>query len=1518
MVVIEIQLDPIVVLTCGIIASLLYFLVQRRAASRSTTPLLDSSPRSSSHTKNVRIRQIYPSSEIETSTDIDIIAIHGLDTDSQRTWTWKQDGRPGVNWLADSDMLPKRAPKARIFTCDWPADLFESSDMVQKTIDEFARLLLVSIKNRPLTTTDNRPIVFIVSCLGGIILMKALVMAEGEYITVGQATRGIIFLATPFRGTSFQNVAKWAEPGLRAWAFSQNKNVSSLLKHVKPSFDLGELVRRFASFCRDNELNDNILTFYETGLTSLPRKILPWLRDEGKPLVDQVSATLDFVPHPIPLDRPHIQMNKFDSPDNKDYVLVAGEISSLLKRIHEGTPIEIANRYMRTVCYSQEYLRIERFSGDPLPMDRCYINLEIVQRQESSFSLISQMEVEKFHEESSITLPTLFEPGKRRIMIHGRAGVGKTTLCKKIVYDFIYGNLWSDLFDWVLWIPLRNLKLEERRRSAEYNFQDLFRHEYFAQHPKRDKLVNALWTALDKTKGARILFILDGLDEVSQDLEGSMLRFLQELLNQPNIIVTARPHARLPPNIIPIDCELDTIGFYPDQIKLYMENVFTDRKTGELDSVKMKGVQSFLSERRLIHGLLRIPIQLDVFCCTWDDDRGIKFKGPDEEETMTTIYQRIEQALWRKDAEKLGRLTLSQIEDAHDDEIMAVLYNEQKDLELLAFYGMYHDVVDFEPEHRSAISRHSVRRDKKLMLDGLLKQVSFLRSSDPSSKAKKLNYHFLHLTFQEYFAARYFVRQWKAKQKLKCPPVRNGNDVEASPDTFLLENKYNKRYDVFWRFVAGLLTSETDPKSFFEIIEQEPRDLLGYTHIRLIMHLVNETLPAASYYQSLEQQLVQWVAFELVCTMELKQKQYLNGKLHSSLAVDNELPVAITKTVIEQYPHTKSHITKLLNGQEDVSERRARFLKLCFEDESPEIKVQAVEALANKPSVEQDLQTLIEYLKSKHETVRQSAFRKLKDRRLAKEQLQVVVERFQSIYDNTRHSEKEDVVDILDGLMGREESVQDSALYLQHDNKIVREIAKHALRRPLSAEDFQATMACLEDQDVELQQCALWTLCRQLRMEEHFQKVTAYLQHDKWQVRYAAVQALSSQPLSSELLQAVILCLKDEHDAVQHQAVEILRGQPTNEELYHNIEPYFQHENSSARMSTLSVFDGRQLPNKYLRAILTCIGNETYLGISSAAINILKSQQTTTEFLQSVEEYLHHSKWQFREAALRALYGKPLPREYLQPVIACLEDEHSRVRTAALEALEGQQVPKECIGAIVKRFDDDEQKVYCQVSRTLKSLPVKEYFSHLVPYLQSQESYISCRKLFVIRALEGQTALPQDVVQAVASVVRERRYDTIFEALRLMANQPSLPEGLLDCLGEIAAKENIWTRTVALYMIEKFQPSVPRSTLQSIIPILDGTFWDIIETTAEILCRQQDLSLIPTKSVANFYRAMLVIAQQRDVSWQDLEGMSHITIGEDHYVSAWPDGFKDALRKAREELFSRCFSCRLLSSPRKV
>ncbi|KAI1506278.1 hypothetical protein F5X99DRAFT_415518 [Biscogniauxia marginata] len=866
------------------VATILYLWLRSRFAhSPEQTPAQDELTLSSRQERK---------GERETETDIDIIAIHGLDTNSLDTWVWKENPKDprelGVNWLADKHMLPSVVGRARIFTCDWQAALFGTPELIQNTFEELARLLLDGIKRRPLATGDHgrkdRPILFIASCLGGIILTKALVMAnDDEYLPIKTATRGIIFLATPFRGTAFQDVAKWAEPGLEAWASIRGHRVTKLLDLVKRSDrELIELVRSFTRLLRKEKYK--VFTFYEKGYTDLCRKI-PYMfsfpRPYKKQLVDEASATLDSVPNPLPLDQPHVLMNKFDCPEDSSYQLVSGKIKDFLEEILKGTPLQIADAHIRDEHYTEESLKIQRLSDEPLPMEQCYINLAIVEQlrenthcsddrptdtasQPLPFSLPSRLKVETPDKKLQVELPTLFESRKisdghtknpRRILIRGRAGVGKTTLCKKIVYDFIH-NMWQNFFAHVLWVPLRELKKNVTNRLA-----------------------------INDTNFYNVLFILDGLDEVSELLDTNYVAssFLMELLNKPNVIITTRPHIRLCYGFKKPDLELETIGFYPDQIQDYLKKVAKDVQ-------KVEEIRSFLQKHRLLQSLVRIPIQLDALCLVWDEDlKGI----PETMTTMTAIYRAIVHRLWKKDIVQLEKRPEIFVKSAGYSEIEDDIEPENELVQCLAFSGMYNNVVEFQPEHRDVIRKLVKPRKEGPALDELLGKLSFLRTSDPSANSSKRSYHFLHLTFQEFFAAQYFVRQWKGQKELKYLDfnTKKPKTLSISPVEFLKQNKYDARYDIVWRFAIGLFKPEEVP-CFFDAVKQEPLDLLGPTHQRIIMHCLNEVDASTDLLikPSLEETLSQWLLFECRLTGSstlVGESEFPDQALCTALAADS-------------------------------------------------------------------------------------------------------------------------------------------------------------------------------------------------------------------------------------------------------------------------------------------------------------------------------------------------------------------------------------------------------------------------------------------------------------------------------------------------------------------------------------------------------------------------------------------------------------------------------------------------------
>ncbi|KAK3332775.1 hypothetical protein B0T19DRAFT_354377 [Cercophora scortea] len=1294
-------------------------------------------PRSAQSTRQgVILHQVYPDKN-ETDTDIDIIAIHGLDTRSPDTWIWRASNpKDNVNWLVDPRMLPSEVGAARIFTCDWPADLLQPSDLVQKTIEEYALLLLDGIRREilamNLTRREGRPIFFIASCLGGIILAKALVDASDEYVPFKEATRGIIFLATPFRGTSFRDVAALAEPGLAVWSAIQGREANKLLGSVRGStFDLETLVRKFTLLCRDSDRPLLVFNFYEKGKTSLPLKICPWLPGwlrQEKQLVDESSATLDIVPHPLPLDRSHVLMNKFSGPSCPDYKRVARKIHDFLGEIREGTPIARADAWIREKCYNEDRLKIERLSGDMLPMDRCYINLAIVvgieksrrpeegsgkdaTPQTSSFSLASRLRVVTPDESIRVELSSIFDPRPdpdnntvqpRRILIRGRAGVGKTTLCKKMVAGFPTDEFrkWNELFDRVLWVPLRRLK---EWSPVQYDLEELFSHEYFAQEENRETRASLAKELRRVAESDRTLFILDGLDEISQEMshEDYKSRFLRRLLDQHNVIITSRPHVSLPAGVRPPDLELETVGFYRDQVKEYLQATINDPK-------KVEEVQSYLTTHQLIEDLVRIPIQLDALCYTWDSLSDKKVVP----QTMTAIYKAIEERLWKKDILRLGKKDndgeLVSKDDIEDDDMEGIEYlvaGEVHLLEGLAFTGLCHDVINFELKHRNAISKKFRLPSQQIHWDKTLPRLSFLRTSDPSSDEQSRDYHFLHLTFQEYFAARYFVRQWKANKPLEFLQLSHGECSHIEPATFLQEHKYDPRYDIFWRFVTGLLDADREALAFFRTIEKDPCDLLGPTHQRLVMHCLSEVEqkePAPTELRELKKRLEQWLLFEcdfmgssgLAREMECPEQVLVNALKQAS---ENARPIlleslsrrtAVPSSIINiASPWLDDCVSKRLciailgilrHQHAGVPDTILQGIAARLEDEDRHVRQAAIEALQGRTDLTEGmLQGIAARLEDKDWRVRQAAIEALQGRTdLTEGMLQGIAARLED-KDGYDWRVRQAAIEALQGRTDLTEGMlQGIAARLEDKDRDVRQAAIEALqgRTDLIEGMLQGIAARLEDEDWRVRQAAIEALQgRTGLIEGMLQGIAARLEDKDEDVRWAAIEALQGRTdLTEGMLQGIAARLEDKDRDVRWAAIEALQGRTDlTEGMLQGIAARLEDKDRDVRQAAIEALQGRTgLTEGMLQGIAARLEDKDGY-VRQAAIRALQGRTDLTEgMLQGIAARLEDEDWRVRQAAIRALQGRTdLTEGMLQGIAARLEDEDWRVRRAAIDAL---------------------------------------------------------------------------------------------------------------------------------------------------------------------------------------------------------------------------------------------------------
>ncbi|KAL8366277.1 hypothetical protein RB595_004851 [Gaeumannomyces hyphopodioides] len=813
----------------------------------------------------------------------------------------------------------------------------------------------------------------------------------------------------------------------------------------------------------------------------------------------------------------------------------------------------------------ERLLQVERLSRDRLPMEQCYINLAVVEqahhnagvseqadseRKSSPFSLPARLKVEAPAQDKQVSLHSLFDARKRqdgtaappqRILIRGQAGVGKTTLCKRIVYNYLRGGDWAGLFDRLFWVPLRTLKTRLANNPA-YNLEHWLRDEYF-RAGDGDIFAKALaQTVDDPRQRSRTLFLLDGLDEVFRELDSETPGFLHNLLKQVHVIVTSRPAGPSLTRIGRIDLELETIGFNQDQVKSYIKMAArqqaarqqaarqqaarqqaarqqaADQQAADQQAAE---IEAFLQDHSLLQGLVRIPIQLDALCYSWDASMNSQAAPT----TMTALYQQIGSKLWKKDVARLEKshegkpLSEDTAKRMRDKEITSQVKRERALLQCLAFAGLCSDVIEFDQNDQDKIWEHWPPEDLPSSLS--LAKVSFLRSSDEHSQNPQ-SYHFLHLTFQEFFAAQYFVEHWNSGKKLDVPRLgRSSLEIEPTAEGFLRKEKYKARYDVFWRFVAGLFYEKGDEGGlcrFFHTIDDEPRDLLGPTHQRLVMHCLNEvpsnnSTSFADLRTGLERQLSRWVLFEC---------RFRN---QSSLANEMELPEQVLEDAIRQ--GSEDAIIKILSALRKISARTIQQLPNWLKDGvSTSLQIAALK-------IPQPLKGL--------------------------------------------------PLTTLEAIIGR----------LQDENGYVRRAAVQALAgQAEKPEVFEALIGRLQDRDEDVRRAAVEALASQAEQPKVFEALIDRLQDGYWDIRWTAVGALVSQAEKPEAFKALIGRLQDENEYIRQDAVEVLAGQAEKPEVFKALIGRLQDENGDIRRAAVEALAGHagltllRDPGSFYKALL--------------------------------------------------------------------------------------------------------------------------------------------------------------------------------------------------------------------------------------------------------------------------------------------------------------------------------------------
>ena len=365
-----------------------------------------------------------------------------------------------------------------------------------------------------------------------------------------------------------------------------------------------------------------------------------------------------------------------------------------------------------------------------------------------------------------------------KIVVDGPPGIGKTTLCRKLL------NMWSNgvldyQYDLVLFCPLRDSQVA---KAKELN--DLLRSIYRSN--KVEKVVE--WISDNEGKG--VLIIFDGWDELSDKLRVSSLVasiIRNEMLAYCSVIVTSRSYASASLSALPsINKRIQVIGFSVEEIStvviktLQKDSTLADSlidenkynlyffKTTQYNKDSQLAVKlvNDLKVRGDVQSLCYIPMVCSmVILVYWKE-------GGELPTTLTQLYKNfilltIRRHIKRKHQSEADTQYLSSL-----DELPLQLSSLFKNLCQLAYTNLAATRLTFSLHQSHQFLTEAAKEDYL----GLLTKF---RECDEDK------YQFLHLSIQEFLAAWWIVKY---------------DNTETKFNNYF----HNEHFKMCLRFVAGL------------------------------------------------------------------------------------------------------------------------------------------------------------------------------------------------------------------------------------------------------------------------------------------------------------------------------------------------------------------------------------------------------------------------------------------------------------------------------------------------------------------------------------------------------------------------------------------------------------------------------------------------------------------------------------------------------------------------------------------
>lgn len=500
------------------------------------------------------------------------------------------------------------------------------------------------------------------------------------------------------------------------------------------------------------------------------------------------------------------------------------------------------------IALKHQYLcrgQIKRTSDETMnfAMEKMYVNLSMV--------ITKQEAVEKTLLRQNQSSPNikdvlkLCENKRKRVVLRGPTGIGKSTFCEYATYLWAKGDLWSE-YDLVVLIRLEELTKIRYPRDGNYMPIDLIENEYLGPDRSSYKESEALRKMCEEDEN--ILWILDGYDGFSRHAPEQTKHAFNKIIDRHNFLLTSR----LYPINLWYDNSFEMTGFADKDLENYIGQYFQQCND------QVPKLIRFVKSNPNVWAIAQTPVNLKLLCMMWTDINWSNRPNI----TITYLYEQFVNFLCKQCLKK-ANIDYDFNDNQKIDEHCG---KELRFLENLAFVAM-------------ESSSYIIQFD-------LLKKVAEDLQFEPFSNPKLFNlsilklssyhydtYYFVHSTLQDYFAARYLARQLRIDKQ--------------SAIKFINARKYEQRFTKLFVFTTGILVSQSDLQLldlFISTIEGQPTDIIGMCHIQLIIQLFDELEPCKNY-QNLQKHLHQihnWFQFAIKQTNKTIQSNVVNTIANSA------------------------------------------------------------------------------------------------------------------------------------------------------------------------------------------------------------------------------------------------------------------------------------------------------------------------------------------------------------------------------------------------------------------------------------------------------------------------------------------------------------------------------------------------------------------------------------------------------------------------------------------------------------